>query len=71
MYPSSSPRNLCADEALLALILWAADPPSSETDPADETCDAEAEHDEYYPTIEALAFSSNRPTSAEKESVFS
>jgi hypothetical protein len=71
MYASSSPGNLCADEALLALILWAADPPSSETDPADETCDAEAEQDEYYPTIEALAFSSDRPTSAEKESVFS
>ncbi|KAF4624837.1 hypothetical protein G7Y89_g13330 [Cudoniella acicularis] len=72
MYPSSSsPGDLCADEALLALILWAADPPSPETDPADKTCDAEAEEDKYYPIIEALAFSSDGPTSAEKESVFS
>jgi hypothetical protein len=70
-YPLSSPRDLCADEALLALILWAADPPSPGTDPADETCDAEAEEDEYYPTIEAVAFSSDGPTSAEKGSVFS
>jgi hypothetical protein len=69
-YPSS-PGDLCADEALLALILWAADPPSPETDPADETCDAEAEEDEYYPTIEAVAFSSDIATSVEKESVFS
>jgi hypothetical protein len=70
-YPSSSPGDLCADEALLALILWAADPPSPGTDPADETCDAEAEEDEYYPTIKAVAFSSDGPTSAEKGSVFS
>jgi hypothetical protein len=33
--------------------------------------DAEAEEDEYYPTIEAVAFSSDIPTSVEKESVFS
>jgi hypothetical protein len=70
-YPSLSPRDLCIDEALLALILWTADPPLLGTDLINETCDAEAEENEYYPTIKAVAFLSDGLTLAEKGSVFS